>query len=316
MDTHELYDHAKALLAASSVPAPTEYLHILSKEFSTHVAFGKRPVKPIAVAFLIAATLIYRREHFDHITPPPSFANAIEEARYRDLIKREIRRLEQVEQLVAAFTREMGELYFDFMIGLPPLAMRTTVVEEQAVMTVPFIDVADVRESVAALMRPFYARPDLFASMHEVFLVNHMEASGIPDLESYKRGKMIGPREYKGTPEQIANAYLKNTPFDEIFDVQIPFAIPQETRFAGQWIIAPPGRGKTTLLHHMFLEDLPRDASIIVMDSKGDLINPIKDLKAVQDRLVLIEPDADFPLALNPLDIPSSDVEHTIALIE
>src|SRR4029077_17063031 len=96
----------------------------------------------------------------------------------------------------------------------------------------------------------------------------------------------------------------------------VEFRLNTETRFSGHWIIAPPGRGKTTLLHAMFRTDLSEDASIIVMDSKGDLINPIKELKAVQDRLVLIEPDTDFPLALNPLDIPSADIAHTIALIE
>jgi TraM recognition site of TraD and TraG len=52
------------------------------------------------------------------------------------------------------------------------------------------------------------------------------------------------------------------------------------------------------------------------MDSKGDLINPIKNLQCIADRLLLIEPDEAFPLALNPLDIPKSHVAHTISLIE
>ncbi len=94
------------------------------------------------------------------------------------------------------------------------------------------------------------------------------------------------------------------------------FSLPDEARFAGHWIIAPPGRGKTTLLHSMFLDDLERDASIIVMDSKGDLINPIKELAAVKDRVVLIEPDPDYPLAVNPLDIPKTSIAHTVSLLE
>src|SRR5215470_12266007 len=59
-----------------------------------------------------------------------------------------------------------------------------------------------------------------------------------------------------------------------------------------------------------------RNPSIIVLDSKGDLIGPIKELAAVKDRLVLIEPDPDFPLALNPLDIPRANVNHIISLLE
>jgi hypothetical protein len=313
----DLYKHAKLVLARKNVPLPTEYLKIIQKVLLAERSIGNCPVTPVYVGFVVAAVLLYRREHFDYITPPPEFADPIEVARYRDLIKKEIQRLEVVEELIAAFTAEMVQLFSDFTDGLPLIAIQTSAPKEEASTTVPLIDVIDVRETVATLMRPFIQkRPDIFESMQEVLLVNYMEATGIRSFADYKGGKLIGPREFKGTPAQIANAYLKNTPFDEILDVQIPFSIPQETRFSGHWIIAPPGRGKTTLLHHMFLEDLPRDASIIVMDSKGDLINPIKELKAVQDRLVLIEPDADFPLALNPLDIPSSDIEHTIALIE
>ncbi len=45
-------------------------------------------------------------------------------------------------------------------------------------------------------------------------------------------------------------------------------------------------------------------------------VNPIKELKAVEDRLVLIEPDVQFRLALNPLDVQSANIPHAIALIE
>ena len=92
--------------------------------------------------------------------------------------------------------------------------------------------------------------------------------------------------------------------------------IPDATRFAGHWIIAPPGRGKTTLLHYLFLKDAQKDAAIIVMDSKGDLVPPLSRLADIQDRIVLIEPDPDYPLALNPLDIPASSIAHTISLLE
>jgi hypothetical protein len=94
------------------------------------------------------------------------------------------------------------------------------------------------------------------------------------------------------------------------------FSIPEETRFGGHWIIAPPGRGKTTLLQTLVADDLQKDAAVVLMDSKGDLIEPIKTLASIKDRLLLIEPDPDTAFALNPLDISHSNVTHAVGLIE
>src|SRR5262249_26037651 len=94
------------------------------------------------------------------------------------------------------------------------------------------------------------------------------------------------------------------------------FSLPDEQRYAGHWIIAPSGLGKSNLLLAMLLLDLQRHASIILLDSKGDLIGPIKELAAVKHRLVLIEPDPNFRLALNPLDIPGANINHVISLLE
>lgn len=94
------------------------------------------------------------------------------------------------------------------------------------------------------------------------------------------------------------------------------FSIPEETRFSGHWLIAPPGRGKTTLLHALVIDDLQKDAAIVLMDSKGDLIDPIKNLASIKDRLLLIEPDPDSAFALNPLDVGNSNPMHAVTLIE
>jgi hypothetical protein len=86
------------------------------------------------------------------------------------------------------------------------------------------------------------------------------------------------------------------------FQVQLPFNIPERTRFRGHWIVAPPDKGKTNLLLNMILEDMKADASVVVMDSKGDLIGPLSRLK--DPRLIVIDP-LDHP-AINPLDTTNS----------
>lgn len=78
-----------------------------------------------------------------------------------------------------------------------------------------------------------------------------------------------------------------------------PLHIPEATRFAGTWIVAPPGRGKTNLLHSMIAYDLKQNATIILMDSKGDLINSYRGYGDV----VIIEPAT---ANINPLQLGSS----------
>ena len=95
-----------------------------------------------------------------------------------------------------------------------------------------------------------------------------------------------------------------------------PFRYRTKPRFSGHWIIAPPGRGKTTLLHAMVHDDLAKDAALIFIDSKGDLIDPIKNLQSIKDRLLLIEPTPDAVFALNPLDVSHASIVQVVNLIE
>lgn len=92
-----------------------------------------------------------------------------------------------------------------------------------------------------------------------------------------------------------------------------PFVIPYELRFSHTWMVAPTGTGKTNALEELISDDLPRvargEASLFVMDSQNELIPRIAKLKAfapgmpLDGRLVLLEPDPDYPLALNLFDM-------------
>jgi hypothetical protein len=114
--------------------------------------------------------------------------------------------------------------------------------------------------------------------------------------------------------------------------VKVPFSIPYEERFSGMWCVAPPKRGKTTLLSSMFIQDLDlvatNRASIVVLDSKGVFANYVKGLQLfapgqrLHGKLVLIEPDPNHPIALNPLhlDLSQGDrkqlINRTLTLLD
>jgi hypothetical protein len=77
------------------------------------------------------------------------------------------------------------------------------------------------------------------------------------------------------------------------------FNMPVAQRFAGTWIVAPPGRGKTNLLHTLIAEDRKQFCTIVLMDSKGDLINAYRGLPDV----VIIEAST---VQINPFQLGSS----------
>jgi hypothetical protein len=90
--------------------------------------------------------------------------------------------------------------------------------------------------------------------------------------------------------------------------IELPFNIPEDRWFEGCWIVAPQGSGKTNLLRHLILDRLKSDATVIVMDAKGNLLDSLKYLKNLKDRLILLEPSAEHPLAVNPFATGSGEM--------
>jgi len=98
--------------------------------------------------------------------------------------------------------------------------------------------------------------------------------------------------------------------------LSVGFPLPQQARFRHHWICAASGKGKTTLLHALLTEDLKLvaqgTASLVLIDSKSELIDPIQSLKLfapgqpLHGRLVVIEPDIDHPVAINPFKLSGS----------
>jgi hypothetical protein len=119
-------------------------------------------------------------------------------------------------------------------------------------------------------------------------------------------------------PREIAATFLSGTPFAEFFMADVPFRIPEKSRFEHMHILAGTGHGKTQTIQHLLTADIERvvqgKASIVVMDSQGDLIRTISSLKVFSDqpeRLCLVDPhDIDHPVALNLFDMGMQRLER------
>ena len=251
---------------------------------------------------------IFSEPHVEFSRP----LSLIEETNLKGHLRAQEYFLAHEERVAKLLASTIGNITVDIIQSLPPIA--------ESSFSIPLIallgDAGDlIDRTVGALCDREVHEAGLFDDIRERIVQNICEYSGIPmDRKSSK--PLIRACDADLAPEQLVEVYLGGTPLCDLLLTPVPFSLPEEQRFSGQWIVAPPGRGKTTLLHAMFLDDLTRDASIILMDSKGDLIGPIKELAAVRDRLVLIEPDPEFPLALNPLDIPNANINHVISLLE
>jgi Type IV secretion-system coupling protein DNA-binding domain len=105
--------------------------------------------------------------------------------------------------------------------------------------------------------------------------------------------------------------------FDETILPTEPFTdaltIPTKERFAGTWIIAPSGQGKTNLMWHLIDDDRKTRGTVVIMDSKGTLLNSYRGYKDA----VLIDPKT---ARINPFQIGHGDqsidfIEYIFSLI-
>ncbi|UGX94305.1 ATP-binding protein [Bradyrhizobium barranii subsp. barranii] len=167
---------------------------------------------------------------------------------------------------------------------------------------------------IATICQRENAEAGLFSTLQDRFYRNMCLASGVSPNEEKPRKPLIEADSSDLPPLELVKAYLRETPFLELFLCPVPFSIPAKTRFEHQWIVAPPGAGKSTLLQYLISRDLELvaadQASIVVMESNRDLIKAIEGLKVfapgerLDGKLVVIDAeDIEWPVALNLFDV-------------
>lgn len=139
-------------------------------------------------------------------------------------------------------------------------------------------------------------------------------SGGSPTQHISELSKLKLPTNSDKEGEELLSSYLAGTVFEQLWQFEIPITIPQNTRFEHHHIVAGSGHGKTQTLQHLILHDLQQvargGASVVVIDSQGDLINNIRNLaifaegQPLANRLIVIDPtDVEYPVSLNLFDV-------------
>jgi hypothetical protein len=241
----------------------------------------------------------------------------LEAKRYRDFIGSSILtpfRTASPQERVHTLELILKERFSYFVSWLPLLPTNPTPLSASLFDVIPH-----VANAVWTLAAPhLFAQADLLPAVVHQLNANYRTASLTQLSETaIANGGLVSPPEFIGSPHLIAETYLKNTPFLKILQTPVPFAVPSSLRPQGTHIVAPPGRGKTTLMRALLAHDLNKigrgEASIIVIDAKDhpteSLIGPLRRVslfapgQPLHDRITIIDPHPEFPPALNPFDI-------------
>ncbi|MEJ0011269.1 MAG: ATP-binding protein [Bauldia sp.] len=316
-----LYQRAQALIRERSVPDAAEFSDDLYRDF-IEVEGGPRPTQKLQTMLLALADYLYGEEGLtlQSVPEPPSEPALLEDARYQDAISRTISKLSTPDVLQLAQTA-IAESVLAFIRRLPPIALRNPdegyYDEPEIQFTVPLIDAcSDMGATVDALVLPFYAerlkKTGLFAELREQIDQNLRVESGV-GIEPVDPSKLTFPPDHPGTPAEIVSAYLRHTPFPELFDTPLPFNIDEGARIEHWHLIAGSGHGKTQTLQHIIANDLRREVSpaLIIVDSQGDMLRKLERLALFQetDRLVIVDPEDDCSPALNMFDVKTARLE-------
>jgi hypothetical protein len=302
VSTSELHQQTRAVF-----PKFEEYFPAFLER---HVEEGDHPVFPIIEAMAESVGRLYGMEEFDR---PPLLVypeGSIEEARYRDKLATYQAKSQNVEKTIQTFTNVIFAAFKGFKKHLPPIAKDERFVPSDAhppAFSVPLLDVlSSVGRTVTDLVLPFFNDS---AIQHGLFTVLRNRLKTNQEAVSANSRTLVMPEDFKGTGQEIIDAYLNDTPLASIFGVNIPFEIPPEQRFEHMHVIGGSGHGKTQLLQHLILNDLQRadPPSLIIVDSQGDMLRKLQKLslfahgEPLAERLIVIDPE-DFSPALNMFD--------------
>lgn len=97
--------------------------------------------------------------------------------------------------------------------------------------------------------------------------------------------------------------------------VSVPVAIPADVRARGTHVVSAAGMGKSTLLKHLFLQDISNGGAAFI-DPHGDAVHDLMALlpPEARERCIYFNPaDSEFTPRWNPLTVPAGSDPYRVA---
>ena len=95
-----------------------------------------------------------------------------------------------------------------------------------------------------------------------------------------------------------------------------PFGLLETDRFRHLYVIGKAGGGKSTVLKNMVIQDMRRGYGLALLDPHGDLYDDLLDYippQRIRDVVLLDPGDQDYPVSLNPLELPDLTQKAQVA---
>ena len=321
--TRELYTEVKELYESSAYPEPDtlyEYIgHILEVAFP-HWQDG--PIIHLERVQRLVTDLFEADPIIFGMPDEPDDNLSLEEGvKLRSLLHRKKRMLSRPE-LVNSWGTHVVNVIDGIVSSIPASAINS--LSEKSPFTISVFDLctdhAAIIEGIAgALFESHIVEPDFFLDLRIQVASNYAATIGLTAAELNEKGRIsVYPAKNKAPPHELLDIYLSGTPYHDFFKSTLPFTIPQKVRYEHHWLVAGSGHGKTQTLQRLIAHDLETvakdEASIVVIDSQGDLIRKISSLKFFADnpdKLVHITPkDIEYPVSINIFDINRGRLDH------
>ena len=321
-DNATLYARTAALVAAADFPSAEDFSSYYLSRFLDRCDELRVPLPRVEIAIQMAGAIagLYAAERLSALPPNPALWGAhgdnVALGQIRDLlVRQQLKALDPVATITALSDAIIASLVA-IARALPAMAQGfdPSATATPAATTIPLIDVLPnvgsiIEQAIEPLSSARASSLGLFRWMRDRLDENAKRAA-----EAKRSPRSIPPSQYAGSPAQVVDAYLGETPLQRIFiESHIPFEIPERIRFEHTAIVAGAGWGKTQLLQNIILSDLrkPDPPALIVLDSTGAMVEAIQRLAVFSDRLkdrILIIDPAQAP-ALNMFNISSPRFE-------